>query len=73
MNPCEFQSCCAFYNDLKKRSPTILKSIEEEYCDGGYSECACFIVSKFHGPGHVSKNLFPEDMHEACKILEELK
>ena len=72
MNACEFQSSCTFYNDLKERSPVILKSIKEEYCDSGYSECARFIVSKFHGPSRVSKHLFPEDTYEACKILDEL-
>lgn len=73
MDTCEFQSSCSFYIDLKDRSPVILKSIRDEYCDNAYSECARFIISKFHGPGQVSKYLFPEDMHEACKILDELK
>jgi len=72
MNTCEFQSSCTLYNELMKRSSAILASIKEEYCDSGYSECARFIVSKFHGPSHVSRDLFPEDMQEACKILDEL-
>jgi hypothetical protein len=73
MNTCEFQSSCTFYNDLKERRPAILASIKEEYCDSSYSECARFMVSKAHGPVCVPKYLFPEDIHEACKILDELE
>lgn len=72
MDECEFQSACSFYIDLRESRPAVLKSIKEEYCDSGYSECARFMVSKAHGPKHVSKYLFPEDMHEACKLLDEL-
>lgn len=72
MSPCEFLSTCTFYNDLKERRPAILESIKEEYCDSGYSECARFMVSKAHGPKRVSRDLFPEDIHEACKLLDEL-
>jgi len=72
MNTCEFQSSCTFYNELKERRPAILESIKEEYCDSGYSECARFMVFKARGPRRVSRYLFPEDIHEACKILDEL-
>ena len=72
MNTCEFQSSCTFYNDLKERSPAILRSLQEEYCNFSYSECARFMVSKAHGPRRVSRYLFPEDIHEACKILDEI-
>ena len=72
MDTCEFQTSCSFYNDLKERRPAILRSIIEEYCDSSYSACARFMVYKSHGPRHVSRNLFPEDIHEACKILDEL-
>jgi len=72
MDTCEFQSSCAFYNELKEEKPTILKYLLDEYCDSGYSECARFMVSKVLGPRHVSRELFPEDMQEACKILDEL-
>jgi len=46
--------------------------IKEEYCDSNYSRCARFMVYKARGPYNVSKYLFPEDIHEACKILDEL-
>lgn len=71
MDRCEFQLSCSFYNDLKERSPAILKTIREDYCEGSYSECARFMVSSAHGPELVSKYLFPEDTQEACKILDE--
>jgi hypothetical protein len=72
MDTCEYQSSCAYYNILKIKSPVILGYIKEEYCDSSYSECARFMVSKAHGPKHVPIYLFPEDIHEACKILDEL-
>lgn len=72
MNTCEFEASCSLNKELKKRSPAIHKTIKEEYCDSGYSECARFIISKFHGPERVSIHLFPEDTQEACKLLDEL-
>jgi len=72
MDTCEFQSSCNLYNDLKARNSAVLKYIKDEYCDSGYSECARFIVSKFHGTGCITRDLFPLDAEEACKILDEL-
>jgi len=72
MDMCEYRSACAFYTELKERRPLTLESIKEEYCDGNYSGCARFMVYKTHGPYNVSKYLFPEDIHEACKILDDL-
>lgn len=72
MTPCEYQSSCTYYNILKGKSPAILQYIKEEYCDSQYTECARFMVSKVHGQNHVPKYLFPEDIQEACKILDEL-
>ncbi len=71
MKTCEFRPSCGLYNDLKSRRPITLESIKEEYCDTNYSECARFLVSKVHGPVNVSKYLFPEDIQEACKLLDE--
>lgn len=71
MTSCEFQSLCSYYNILKEKSPVILRYIKDEYCDDSYSECARFMVSKARGAKHVPKYLFPEDIHEACKLLDE--
>lgn len=72
MDTCGFRMSCVFYNDLKERRPVTLGYIKEEYCDSNYSLCARFMVYKARGPCNVSKYLFPEDIHEACKILDEL-
>lgn len=72
MDTCEFKSTCLFYNDLKERRPVTLRYIKDEYCDSNYSVCARFMVSKAHGRRHVPRCLFPEDIHEACKLLDEM-
>jgi len=72
METCEFQSSCTYYNVLKEKSPIILGYIIDEYCDSGYSTCARFVVSKAHGLKHVPRYLFPEDILEASKIIDEL-
>jgi hypothetical protein len=71
MKTCEFRSACGLYNDLEARRPITLESIKEEYCDTGYSECARYMISKARGPNNVSKYLFPEDILEACRIMDE--
>ncbi len=72
MDTCGFRSSCVFYNDLLGKRPITMGYIKEEYCDSNYSRCARFMVYKARGPYNVSKYLFPEDIHEAYKILDEL-
>jgi hypothetical protein len=72
MDRCEFQSSCFFYSNLMKSRPLTLEYIKEEYCDSNYAKCARFMMSKVHDPYKVPKYLFPEDIHEACKILDDL-
>ncbi len=72
MNACVYQSSCSFHNDLNEIRPAVLKSIKAEYCDNRYSKCARFVLSNTHGPRLVSRYLLPEDIHGACKILDEL-
>jgi hypothetical protein len=72
METCEFQSSCFVYSNLMKNRPRTLEYIKEEYCDSNYSTCARFMIFKSKGPYKVSNYLFPEDIQEACKILDDL-
>lgn len=72
METCEFHTSC-FYLDLIKSRPRAVKHLIEEFCDGNYANCARFLLFKAHGTCKVPKYLLPEDMHKACKILNDLK
>src|SRR5450631_3459776 len=63
---CEFQQAC-FYFSLIQFKPVSLEYLKEEYCSINYSRCARYMISKAHGPYHVPKYLFPEDIQDACK------
>jgi hypothetical protein len=68
---CEFQPAC-FYFNLMQSKPYTLEYLKEEYCDMNYTRCARYMISKDHGPYYVPKYLFPEDIQDACKILDDL-
>ena len=68
---CEFQPACFYYN-LIQFKPVSLEYLKDEFCDSNYSKCARYMISKAHGPYHVPKYLFPEDIQDACKILDDL-
>jgi len=68
---CEFQAEC-FYFILMQSKPYTLEYLKEEYCDMNFSRCARYMISKAHGPYHVPKYLFPEDIKDAGRILDDL-
>ncbi len=68
---CEFQPACCYYN-LIQFKPVSLGYLKEEYCDINYFKCARYMISKTHGLYFVPKYLFPEDIQDACKILDDL-
>lgn len=71
MDSCEFQSFCFFYN-LMTNKPYTLKYLKDEFCDDNYFKCSRFMISKVHGANRVPKHLLPEDVQEACKMLDDL-
>ena len=71
MDTCEFHASC-FYLKLIKKRPRAAKHLIEEFCDGNYHKCARHMVFKTRGPCKVPLYLLPEDMHKACKILNDL-
>lgn len=72
MDSCEMKNVCFFHSYLSRHLPRSLAHLEKDYCDTSYAECARFMVYKATGPYHVPKELFPEDIHEACRILDTL-
>jgi len=70
MDTCEFHASCFYLNMIKKR-PRAVKYLIEEFCDGNYHKCARYMLFKTHGPCKVPRYLLPEDMHKACKILND--
>lgn len=68
---CEFQPACFYYNFIQFK-PASLEYLKDEYCNINFYKCARYMISKAHGPYHVPNYLFPEDMQDACKILDDL-
>jgi hypothetical protein len=73
MDTCEMKPNCFFYSYLQRHLPHSLTHLKKDYCDTSYAECARFMVYRAAGSYHVPKELFPEDIHEALKIVDALK
>jgi hypothetical protein len=73
MDSCEVQAHCFFHAYLSHNLPHSLTHLRKYYCDTNSAECARFMVHKAIGSHRVPKDLFPEDIHEACRILDSLQ
>lgn len=62
MQKCEFRVNC-------KNNPIITKNYTETYCNGHFQACTRFKVRTSLGDEFVPKNLSPDDITRARKII----
>jgi len=72
MGTCELRSACFFYSNLIKTRPRTLEYIKADFCESNYTGCARYMISRAHGSHKVPDYIFPDDIQEACKFLDEL-
>jgi hypothetical protein len=72
MAECDARASCFFYTTTRQGPPGPAVQLRDAYCHGNYAECARLLVHRMRGPYKVPKYLSPDDIHEACKILDDL-
>ena len=69
MVECEALSTCPFFNDKLADMPGTAAVFKRVYCQGAYSACARYLVSKALGKPKVPANLFPNQQDRAREII----
>ncbi len=72
MAECDARISCFFYTAMGHGPPNPWGQLRDAYCHGNYAACARLLVHRVHGPYKVPKYLSPDDIQEACKILDDL-
>ena len=70
MAVCEIMTTCIFFNDQMESMPGSADFFKKKYCQGDNSECARHIVFKKLGRPNVPRDLFPNQIERAKKIIE---
>ena len=65
---CEFLDSCFFYNEMTTDMTKTTEYLRDRYCNGRFTECALFMISKVYGNDKVPQYLFPNDMYESLNF-----
>jgi hypothetical protein len=65
---CEFLDPCFFYNKLATDMPLATDYLRDTYCNGHFTECVIFRISKVYGNDKVPHYLYPNDMDAILDI-----
>ena len=59
MATCEYRTSCGFFNKMVAGMPNTIDDLRDKYCNGDFSKCARFMISKTRGIDNVPDNLSP--------------
>ena len=70
MPDCECLAACPFFNDKMADMPSMAGTYKNKYCRGDFLSCARYMVCKALGKEAVPKDLFPNQLSRAQKLIE---
>lgn len=71
MGDCANIARCRFFKGVLAEMPAMADLYKKNYCSGDFARCARFMVSSKLGPADVPPDLWPNQVEEARRILEE--
>lgn len=71
MTDCELLQGCLFFNDKMADMPSTAEIIKLKFCQGNNADCARYRVFRALGREKVPRNLFPNQMDAAQRIIRE--
>jgi len=69
MPDCELLAACPFFNDKMADLPSMAGIFKNKYCKEDFRSCARHMVFKKLGKNAVPKDLFPNQLARAQKLL----
>ena len=69
MAECEFLPTCCFYNEPVEESAALSEVLKHKYCFGSNDACARLVVRSKLGPTGVPRELWPNDLVSAGKLI----
>ena len=70
MPDCECLAACPFFNDKMADMPSMAGIYKNKYCKGDFLSCARHMVFEALGKENVPKDMFPNQLNRAQKLLE---
>ncbi len=72
MDECDMRSTCFFFKAARQGTYSLAGQLCNAYCTGNYAACARLLVYRHRGRHKVPDYLSPDDIQEACKILDDM-
>jgi hypothetical protein len=69
MGRCEMTEACVFFNDRMGDYPFAADQMKRRFCLEDNLGCARHIVLEAMGREHVPKDLFPNDLQRANRVI----
>lgn len=69
MPDCENLATCPFFNDKMADMPSMAGIYKNKYCRDEFASCARHMVCKVLGKAGVPRDLFPNQLSRAQKLL----
>ncbi len=69
MSACEFLERCSFFDDEMSTMQSYGEIIKKTYCQGSPHTCARYVVGIQLGFDKVPKNLWPNKIEEAKRLI----
>lgn len=68
---CQCLKDCIFFNDRMKNMPSMSEVLKQQYCRGDWEHCARCVVFLALGREAVPKDLFPDELDRARRLVRE--
>ncbi len=69
MPECEYMSTCTFFNDRMPKMPASAELFKQKYCRADKASCARFMILSALGRHRVPKDMYPNEIERAKRIL----
>ncbi len=69
MSECGRLAKCIFFNDQMSIMPALSDMYKQRYCRNEFDKCARYVVASKLGPERVPRDLYPNDMIRAKKLV----
>ena len=64
MASCELCTSCFFFNEQVANMPQVMGDLRDKYCNGDFTNCARFKISKSCGGDKVPLYIYPNGFYE---------
>lgn len=65
------ENCTFFQEELYQKATHLIQSFRDHYCQGRFTDCACYQIASTLGDQYVPSLMLPTQIEWAQEILKE--